>query len=54
LGFGGDGYMFGAYYNIPDNTLPIFWSSQNDWNYLFKRYDKKYDASGTTLGGRYV
>jgi len=54
LGFGGNGYMFGAYYNIPDNTLPIFWSSQNNWNYLFKRYDKKYGVSGTALGGRYV
>jgi hypothetical protein len=54
LGFGGCGYMFGAYYNIPDNTLPIFWSSQNNWNYLFKRYDKKYGVSGSNLGGRYV
>jgi hypothetical protein len=54
LGFGGSGYMFGAYYNIPDNTLPIFWSSQNNWNYLFKRYDKKYGVSGSNLGGRYV
>ena len=54
LGFGGGGYLFGSYYNIPDNTLPIFWSSQNDWNYLFKRYDKKYGVSGISLGGRYV
>lgn len=54
LGFGDCGYMFGTYYNIPDNTLPIFWSSQNDWNYLFKRYDKKYGLSGVALGGRYV
>ena len=54
LGFGGRGYMFGAYYNIPDNTLPIFWSSRNNWNYLFKRYDKKYGVSGSNLGGRYV
>ena len=54
LGFGNGGYMFGAYYNIPDNTLPIFWSSQNNWNYLFKRYDKKYNFDRMTLGGRYV
>jgi hypothetical protein len=54
LGFGEGGYLFGAYYNIPDNILPIFWSSHNDWNYLFKRYDKKYGVSGTSLGGRYV
>jgi hypothetical protein len=54
LGFGGGGYLFGAYYNIPDNTLPIFWSSLNNWNYLFKRYDKKYGVSGSSIGGRYV
>ncbi len=54
LGFGGSGYMFGTYYNIPDNTLPIFWGSQNGWNYLFKRYDKIYGDSQSTLGGRYV
>jgi hypothetical protein len=54
LGFGGSGYLFGAYYNVPDNTLPIFWSSLNNWNYLFKRYDKKYGISGGVIGGRYV
>jgi len=54
LGFGGNGYLFGAYYNIPDNTLPIFWSSQNNWQYFFKRYNKIYGASGISLGGRYV
>jgi hypothetical protein len=54
LGFGNSGYMFGAYYNIPDNTLPIFWSSQNNWHYLFKRYDKIYGISGTSIEGRYV
>jgi len=54
LGFGDNGYLFGAYYNIPDNTLPIFWSSQNNWQYFFKRYDKIYGVSGTSLGGRYV
>jgi len=54
LGFGGGGYLFGAYYNIPNNTLPIFWSSHNNWNYFFKRYNKKYGVSGTNLGGRYV
>lgn len=54
LGYRGGEYLFGAYYNIPDNTLPIFWSSQNGWNYLFKRYDKIYGVSGMSLGGRYV
>jgi hypothetical protein len=54
IGFGGSGYLFGAYYNIPDNTLPIFWSSKNGWSYLFKRYDKKYKSNGLSYGGRYV
>jgi hypothetical protein len=53
LGFGGGEYMFGSYYNIPDNTLPIFWASENNWNYLFKRYNKKY-SGGISYGGRYV
>ena len=53
FGYDGGGYMFGTYYNIPDNTLPIFWSNKNNWNYLFKRYDKKY-SGGIKLEGRYV
>jgi hypothetical protein len=53
FGYAGGGYMFGAYYNIPDNTLPIFWSNKNNWNYLFKRYNKKY-SGGINFGGRYV
>ena len=54
LGFGGGGYLMGTYYNIPDNTLPIFWSSLNNWNYLFKRYDKKYGSESASIGGYYV
>jgi len=54
LGFCGGSYIFGSYYNIPDNTLPIFWSTANDWNPLFKRYDKKYGYNNLTFEGRYV
>jgi hypothetical protein len=54
LGFCGGSYMFGSYYNIPDNTLPIFWSDEKNWNYLFKRYDKKYDDNNLIFGGQYV
>lgn len=54
LGFLNSGYLFGAYYNIPNNTLPIFWSTQNNWINLFKRYEKKYDTGLPTFGGRYV
>jgi hypothetical protein len=53
LGFNGGSYIFGSYYNIPNNSLPIFWSERNDWHYLFKRYDKKYD-DGISLRGKYV
>lgn len=54
LGFGNSAYLFGAYYNTPDNTLPIFWSELNGWKYFFKRYDKKYNRDGNVLGGAYV
>jgi len=53
LGFGGKAYMFGSYYNIPNNTLPIFWSSKDGWKFLFKRYEKKYQG-GVNFGGAYV
>lgn len=55
LGFGGGGYMLGAYYNTPNNSLPIFWSEKNNWNPFFKRYNKKYAADNKVrLGGQYV
>lgn len=34
--------MLGFFYNIPNNTLPIFWSDSKDWKPLFKRYNKNY------------
>jgi len=54
LGFDGKGYLFGSYYNVPDNTLPIFWSSKNNWIFLFKRHDKQYYKSNIGWGGHYV
>lgn len=36
-------YLFGFYYNIPNNTLPIFWGSVNGWIPLFNRYFSDYD-----------
>jgi len=53
LGYAGGEYMFGTHYNIPNNTLPIFWSNKNGWHYLFKRYDKK-NGWNINSGGRYV
>lgn len=37
-GFRTGQYLFGFYYNIPNNTLPIFWGSVNGWIPLFNRY----------------
>lgn len=55
LGFGGGEFMFGAYYNTPNNTIPIFWSEINNWKPFFKRYNKKYTKSSVIrLGGQYV
>lgn len=45
LGFDNGQQLFGFYYNTPDNTLPIIWSSRNNWIPAFPRYDKKYKAS---------
>lgn len=55
LGFGGGEYMLGAYYNTPNNSIPIFWSEENNWKPFFKRYNKKYTAdNGVRIGGQYV
>lgn len=35
-------YLLGFSHNTPDNTLPIFWSEQNSWTPIFKRYSKLY------------
>lgn len=41
LGYKDGQYLFGFFYNTPDNTLPIIWSN-NNWNPIFPRYQKKY------------
>ena len=32
----------GFFYNIPNNTLPIFWAESKNWKPIFKRYSKLY------------
>lgn len=55
LGFGGGEYLIGAYYNTPNNTLPIFWSEENSWKPIFRRYNKKYTSNSTVkIGEQYV
>lgn len=43
LGHGNGQYCFGLYYNIPNNSLPIFWSS-NGWTPIFMRKEKYQNA----------
>lgn len=42
LGYRDGQYIFGFFYNTPDNTLPIFWCENCGWKPIVKRYDKKY------------
>lgn len=42
LGYGNCELMLGLYHNTPDNSLPIFWSEQNEWQPIFKRHHKIY------------
>lgn len=42
LGYRDCQLLLGFYHNTPDNSLPIFWSEENDWNPIFKRYHKIY------------
>lgn len=39
LGYKGNSGLFSFFYSTPNNTLPIFWSSQNHWNPLLTRGD---------------
>lgn len=54
LGYGDGAYLMGAYYNTPNNTLPIFWSEEKQWKPIFKRYNKKYIAQMKVRSGSYV
>lgn len=40
LGYKDGQLCFGFHYNIPNNTLPIFWSTSNNWYPIFMRKEK--------------
>lgn len=40
LGYKDGQYLFGFFYNTPNNTLPIFWSIKNGWVPVFERKEK--------------
>jgi len=53
LGFDDCQYMFGMYYTISNNTLPIFWSN-NNWKPLFIRHEKNYSGGVNDVFGRFI
>lgn len=53
-GFGNGQYIFGFFYNTPDNTLPIFWSKHSGWNPIVRRYDKKYKGDASNDLGKFI
>ena len=44
LGYKNGQYCFGFSYNIPNNSLPIFWSSNNGWKPIIGRKEKYQNA----------
>lgn len=53
LGYNSGEYMFGFFYNTPDNTLPIFWADNPGWKPIMKRYEK-YTRSTFDDFGRFI
>lgn len=49
LGYKDGQYLFGFYYNTPDNTLPVIWFKGENWIPAFPRYNKKYGESEVNL-----
>lgn len=54
LGYKNGQFVFGFFYNTPDNSLPIFWAENNSWYPIMKRYEKNYDKSKYTELERFV
>lgn len=55
LGYKDGQYLFGFYYNTPNNTLPIFWSHKDGWVPIFERKEKvKKDARAWRTFEKYI
>jgi len=54
LGYEHGEYTFGFFYNTPDNTLPIFWGTNDGWSPIFKRYDKNYERKSLVMHERFL
>lgn len=54
LGHGDGQYLFGFWYNVPDNSLPIFWSDQNGWTPIFRRSHKVYGLTEADGIGTFI
>lgn len=54
LGYKKGEYAFGFFYNTPNNTLPIFWGTNNEWCPIFKRYDKNYKIKSVIINERFL
>ena len=54
LGYSDGQYLFGFFYNIPDNTLPIIWSNKNKWKPILRRHHKNYRGTDSNELGFFV
>lgn len=54
LGFQDGQYIFGFFYNVPDNTLPIFWGNINNWIPIVKRFNKNYSLENYFKHERFI
>ena len=53
LGHKNGQYCFGMYYNTPNNSLPIFWSS-NNWVPIFPRKEKRVNGRRPVNYDKYI
>ncbi|MEM8493428.1 MAG: hypothetical protein AAF756_21635 [Pseudomonadota bacterium] len=54
LGYNDCQYLFGFFYNTPDNSLPILWADTNGWTPIVKRYHKSYRITELPHVNRFV